>query len=113
MSGDFGPREWRVTGKPVRFFIVDMRASVPLLLCLLQPFAWWSWTFAFVTVGILAVLEWRGLTIGMLGRLVRVWIAGKVVEATPWWFRREERFGSGSRLRVDREYYESGDEPIQ
>ena len=113
MSDSFGPREWRVTGKPVRFYIVDMRAAVPFLLCLLQPFAWWSWTLAVLSTGVLVVLEWRGLTVGMLARLARSWLAGRVVEATPWWFRREERLGRDSRLPVDRSYYESGDEPNQ
>lgn len=113
MSDHFGPKDWRVTGKPVRFFIVDMRAAVPFLLCLLQPFTWWSWTLALLTTSVLAVLEWRGLTISMLGRMTRAWVSGPVAEATPWWYRRQERYGSGSRLQVDRDYYASGDEPIQ
>jgi len=78
---------WRYTGMPVRVFVLDARACLPLLIFIVK----WSWTtFYIAAVGTLffSMISWFGLTVPVVWRMVRRWLAGRVRPAVPVWQRR-------------------------
>ncbi len=85
MAGNFSQNShWRDTARPARFFLIDYRAALPLLLFLLH-IRWWTF---FLTVGVtlfLAVLERYGFTVSVFIRWFRSTLAGPRRYARPWW----------------------------
>jgi intracellular multiplication protein IcmT len=75
---------WRDSAYPARFFIVDARASFPLLLFLLH-IAWWTFGLAIFTMTFFALLERYGFTVTVFGRWLRSFMAGPYKSSTPWW----------------------------
>ncbi len=78
---------WRYTGRPVRLFVLDARACVPLLAFVV----YWSWPTFYVAFGgtlFFGVISWLGLTVPAAVRLARRWIVGRVRPAVPAWRRR-------------------------
>jgi intracellular multiplication protein IcmT len=67
---------WRNTQKPVRFFMVDARSFLAVLLFLVHARLW---TFAFVILimTLFWALERRGLTFSASLRAFRCWILGR------------------------------------
>jgi intracellular multiplication protein IcmT len=66
---------WRNTQKPVRFFFLDARAFLAVLLFLLHM-RLWTFVLAIVVMLIFLLLERRGLTFAASLRAMRCWILG-------------------------------------
>lgn len=75
---------WRDSARPVRFWIVDFRATFPLLIFLLH-IRLWTFFFAIATTIFFAMLERFGFTVAVFGRWLRSYIAGPRKIAQPWW----------------------------
>jgi len=67
---------WRNTQKPVRFFILDARASLAVLLFLVHM-RLWTFFMAIFTMVVFYVLERFGLTFYSALRSVRSWFLGE------------------------------------
>lgn len=78
---------WRDTMRPARFFGVDARATLPMLVLIMNMNAN-TLMFALFGVAIFTFLERKGLTVPAALRTVRCWIAGPVRPAVPWWLSR-------------------------
>ena len=78
---------WRNTGHPVRVFMLDARACLPIL-----SFAvYWSWpTFYVAVIGTVffSTISFFGLTVPVVLRIGRRFIVGAVRPAVPTWKRR-------------------------
>ena len=70
------PEPWRDTMRPVRFYLIDARLLVLLVLWLFVP-AWWTTAAAALGIGALRVAEARGYRLHAALRAVRAWSAGK------------------------------------
>lgn len=66
---------WRETYKPARFFFMDARAGVPVLLTLLH-FRIWTVTLTVLWIGLFWLLERRGLSFATSLRALRAWAIG-------------------------------------
>ena len=78
---------WRNTGLPVRVFMLDARACLPVL----SFFVYWSWpTFWFAVLGTVffGAISFFGLTLPALFRILRCLLVGAVRPAVPVWNRR-------------------------
>ena len=78
---------WRDTGQPVRLFMLDGRACLPVLLVMV----YWSWTTLYIAVSGVAffsLISFSGLTVPAMMRLARRWLSGPVRTAVPVWKRR-------------------------
>ena len=75
---------WRDSARPVKFWIVDFRATFPLLIFLLH-IRLWTFLFAIVAIIFFAMLERFGFTVAVFGRWLRAYIAGPRKIAQPWW----------------------------
>jgi intracellular multiplication protein IcmT len=78
---------WRNTMLPVRAYIVDARALVPLMIFLMH----WSWTtlyVALVGIALFGTLEFCGLSFPAAIRTLRRWIVGPIRPAVPAWKKR-------------------------
>jgi len=67
---------WRNSMRPVRFFMFDSRAGIPILLL----FVYFRWSTVILTILCLiffSFLESRGLTFPAAMRSLRVWIVGQ------------------------------------
>lgn len=87
-----GPLDWRATGKPVRLTVLDMRATIGVLIPLLNPYSAWMWLLGLCVVIALGVLSYWGLTPEVLGRRFRIFLGGRRSAAVAWWQRPERRF---------------------
>lgn len=78
---------WRNTQLPVRIFVADARALIPVLAFIVH---WSWWTFYVAIAGCIGfgVLEWLGLTYPAAVRLLRRLIVGRVRPAVPSWKKR-------------------------
>jgi intracellular multiplication protein IcmT len=70
---------WRNTGQPVRIFMLDARACLPILCAAV----YWSWPTLYI-----AITGFAGLTLPALWRVVRRWLVGRTRTAVPVWKRR-------------------------
>ncbi len=78
---------WRNTAPPVRLFVLDARACIPLLISVV----YWSWTTLYIGLTgmvFFTVISWFGLTVPAVTRLLRRWLVGRVRPAVPVWRRR-------------------------
>jgi intracellular multiplication protein IcmT len=78
---------WRNTMLPVRLYIMDARALVPVLIFLLH----WRWATFYLAGGgiaVFTVLEWFGLTFPAAIRTIRRMIVGRLRPAVPAWKKR-------------------------
>jgi intracellular multiplication protein IcmT len=68
---------WRNTGLPVTFCGVDAKTLLPIIIWLLHMR---MWTFYLACAGIVffAFLSWRGITMTLALRLVRVHLIGNL-----------------------------------
>ena len=67
---------WRDTMRPVRFYLIDARLLVLLVLWLFVP-TWWTAVAAVLAVTALRVAEARGYRLHAALRRVRAWSAGR------------------------------------
>lgn len=75
---------WRDSARNVRFFIIDYRATFPLLI-LLFHIRLWTFIFAVLATVFFALLERWGFTVAVFVRWLRSYIAGPRKIAQPWW----------------------------
>ena len=78
---------WRNTMLPVRLYLVDARALIPVMIFVLH----WRVSTLYVAAGgiaIFAVLEWFGLTFRSAIRTIRRLIVGRLRPAVPAWKKR-------------------------
>ena len=68
---------WRNTQKPARFFALDARAFVAILLFLVHA-RLWTFLLALVIMLLFWILERRGLTFEASLRAFRSWTLGRV-----------------------------------
>lgn len=66
---------WRDTFKPARFFFLDARAGIPIVVTLLHVRVW-TVVLTVVIVSIFVFLERRGLSVPSAFRAFRAWIIG-------------------------------------
>ena len=67
---------WRDTMRPVRFYLIDARLLVLLVLWLFVP-TWWTTAAVVLAVTALRVAEARGYRLHATLRRVRAWSAGR------------------------------------
>lgn len=78
---------WRNTGQPVRLFMLDARACLPILCFVCN----WSWTTLYIAVigtAFFGTISFMGLSLPTLLRLLRRLLVGRVRTAVPTWQRR-------------------------
>ena len=80
---------WRNTMKPVRFFMVDARAGIFLILFIFHMRAWTFGLFVLMMI-FFWMLEKRGLVFGAALRSFRTWFLGKRRPA--WLYTRKRKF---------------------
>lgn len=78
---------WRNTMMPVRLYLVDARALIPVMIFLVH---WRLYTLYLAGAGIalFTVLEWFGLTFPVARRTIRRYLVGSVRAALPSWKKR-------------------------
>lgn len=75
---------WRDSARNVRFFIIDYRATFPLLIFLLH-IRLWTFIFAIIATVFFSMLERFGFTVSVFMRWLRAYVAGPRKIAQPWW----------------------------
>jgi intracellular multiplication protein IcmT len=78
---------WRNTGYPVRIFMLDARALLPVLCFVVK----WSWVTFYIAAGgisFFALISIFGLTVPAVFRLLRRFLAGPRRPCVPSWQRR-------------------------
>jgi intracellular multiplication protein IcmT len=78
---------WRNTALPVRVFVLDGRACIPILVTVV----YWSWTTLYIGLigaAFFGIISWFGLTVPAVVRVVRRWLVGAMRPAVPVWRRR-------------------------
>jgi intracellular multiplication protein IcmT len=76
---------WRDSARNVKFFIIDYRATFPLLLLLFHIASLWTWVFAITATLFFGMLERWGFTVAVFLRWLRAYVAGARKIAQPWW----------------------------
>lgn len=78
---------WRDSARNPKFFIVDYRATFPLLALIFNP----TWLTLYITVAAVIFfvgLQYYGFTVPVFLRWLRGVFGGKRKESYPWWLRR-------------------------
>jgi intracellular multiplication protein IcmT len=75
---------WRDSARNVQFWIVDYRATFPLLLFLLH-ITWLTFIFAILATIFFAMIDKFGFTPIVFLRWLRSYVAGPRKIAQPWW----------------------------
>ena len=78
---------WRNTGQPVRLFMLDARACLPIL-CVTVYWSWPTLYIALAGVAFFSAISFFGLTVPAMLRLARRIVVGPVRTAVPVWNRR-------------------------
>ncbi len=78
---------WRNTMLPIRIYIADARALIPMMVVLVH-IRLWTFYIALAGIAVFAVLEWLGLTYPAAVRTVRRMIVGRRRSAIPAWKKR-------------------------
>ena len=78
---------WRNTGQPVRVFMLDARACLPIMLAVV----YWSWTTLYIAIlgtAFFSIISFFGLTLPAMLRTLRRFVVGTTRTALPSWKRR-------------------------
>ncbi len=78
---------WRNTGQPVRVFMFDARALLPLL-CFVVYWSWLTFYIAILGIAFFSLISFLGLTLPAMLRLMRRFFVGPTRPAVPAWNRR-------------------------
>ena len=78
---------WRNTGQPVRVFMLDARACLPILLFMVH-WAWWTFYVAIIGTAFFSAISFLGLTLPAMFRLARRFLVGPRRPSVPTWKRR-------------------------
>ena len=75
---------WRDSARSARFFMVDARAAFAILLFLVHIKVW---TAVLVIINLLffSIIEHYGFTMPVFFRWIRLFFAGPIKFAQPWW----------------------------
>jgi len=85
MAENFSPSaHWRDSARSARFFMVDARAAFPIFLFLMHIRVWTGMIVIFSAI-FFGILEHYGFTVPVFLRWIRLFFAGSVKTATPWW----------------------------
>lgn len=79
-----GSAHWRDSGRKVRFFIIDYRATFPLLFCLFFPSVNVI-IITFLIVMFFVILERFGFSLAVFRHVFIGFLAGRRKSARPWW----------------------------
>jgi intracellular multiplication protein IcmT len=79
-----GGAHWRDSARPARFFIVDAKAALPLLLFLVH-IKLWTFVGAVTLTIFFSLLSYYGFTVGVFCRIFKSTLAGPRKMAIPWW----------------------------
>ena len=77
---------WRDSARTAKFFSIDARAALPLLLFLLH-IKMWTFLLAIGVTLFFGLLQRFGFTLPVFFRWLRVMVGGKQRYAYPWWTR--------------------------
>ncbi|MFI4954508.1 MAG: IcmT/TraK family protein [Gammaproteobacteria bacterium] len=77
---------WRDSARNPRFFIIDYRATFPLLALIFNP-TWWTLYLTVGAVIFFVALEYYGFTVPVFFRWIRSALGGPRKESYPWWLR--------------------------
>ena len=83
-SGFSATAHWRDSARSARFFMVDARAAFPIFLFLMHIRVW-TGILVLVSAVFFGVLEHYGFTLPVFLRWFRLFFAGPVKSANPWW----------------------------
>lgn len=83
MANDVGAH-WRDSARPLRFFIIDYRATFPIVLFFLH-IRWWSFWLMLVLVIFFSIIDRYGFTVPVFMRWLRGLFAGRHKFSRPWW----------------------------
>lgn len=75
---------WRDSGRAPRFFGIDARATLPMLLFFCH-ITWWTFFLTLSITLFFGLLERFGFTARVFLRMIRAILAGPRVVAKPWW----------------------------
>jgi intracellular multiplication protein IcmT len=78
---------WRDTGQPVRLFMLDARACLPIL----SVMVYWSLITLYIAIAgvvFFSTISFLGLTLPAMPRMARRWLVGPTRTAVPVWNRR-------------------------
>ncbi len=78
---------WRNTAQPVRIFMLDARALLPLL-CFVVYWSWVTFYVAVIGVTFFSLISFLGMTLPSMWRLMRRLLVGATRPAVPAWKRR-------------------------
>lgn len=85
MEGTFAAgSHWRDSARNPRFFLVDARAAFPVFLFLLH-IRIWTGILVLLSAVFFSILERYGFTVPVFLRWIRLFIAGPLKSAQPWW----------------------------
>ena len=85
MADNFSPTaHWRDSARSARFFLVDARAAFPIFLFLMHIKVW-TGVLVIVSAVFFGILEHYGFTVPIFLRWLRLFFAGSVKFAIPWW----------------------------
>lgn len=77
---------WAETAAAPKFlWVIDWRSSVAFFIWLLHM-RMWTLYLAAGTMLLFGALAWFGLTLPVLWRRIRAWLAGRTRAARPWWY---------------------------
>ncbi len=75
---------WRDSAKNVRFWVIDYRATFPVLI-LVFHIRLWTFIFAVIATSFFVILERWGFSVAVFLRWLRSFVAGPRKIAQPWW----------------------------
>ena len=75
---------WRDSARMPRFYLIDGRATFPLLLFLLH-IRWWTFITAVVITIFFSILERYGFSLSIFWRWFRGVLIGNRKLSRPWW----------------------------
>lgn len=85
MEGAFSAgSHWRDSARSPRFFLVDARAAFPVFIFLLH-IRIWTGVLVLVSAVFFSILEHYGFTVPVFLRWIRLFLAGNIKSAQPWW----------------------------
>lgn len=76
MSGNETYAHWRDSARIPKFFIVDARAAVVVLIFFLRP-SWWTFGAAIAFIALLAILDYFRIPLMVALRIARGFISGR------------------------------------
>jgi len=76
---------WRDSARNPRFFLIDARGAFAVLLFLIH-ISKWTGVVVIINTVFFAILERFGFTVPVFFRWLRVFLAGPIRIAKPWWY---------------------------